>query len=218
MAVRRYSSRGITGYGVLGDSFTNEDGNIVISANEFSQEAVSNYYSVNSVTTAQPNLLVSVRWRWSVQIIDADLTQIKQYDNQIGLTQYGRAVMSAYDYICNTEFISFAKMKSALYSAVFRYSDGVELDEIPCDEPQDTDADIPSLQGGWMAYQKEQPTARQIPGTIQNQLNSIISDQAVIFLSTAVLLFRVGVTYEYWIFEYDNDSWLDEGQPPQIIF
>lgn len=218
MPVRRFGTRGIIGYGVRGNLLSADDGDILISANLCSQEAVANYYAANIITGGQPNLLVSLRWRWSVEVIDANMGLLRQYDNQIGLIQYGRAVMSAYDYVCNKEFISFAKMKSALYSAVFRYSDGIELEEIPCDEPQDTEADIPSLQGGWMAYSKEQPTSRQIPGTIQNPLRSIISDSAVISMYPGVNLFRVGVTYEYWIFEFDNDAWLDEGEPPQIIF
>jgi hypothetical protein len=146
------------------------------------------------------------------------MSSIKVYDNQLGYVQYGRSKTSAFGYVSDNRFISFDKVISPIYSCVYRYTDGEELTDEPCSEPQDSSVAVDTLNGGWYAYTKEQPVDRQIPGSIQNYAGWIPGDETLVTMSNSVLLYRLGATYEYRIFEYDTDAWLDANDPPQIIF
>lgn len=199
MPVRRTHTNGFGGYGVFGRE-------LPLNASGASIDLIDEVPLIPLPPIeddGNPDLIqiysISLVWRFSVDIMAFDYQYIKQYHNPSGKLQLGRYTCSAYDYITDEGFITYARMKSRRYSCAFVYYYGVFEPTIPCDEPQDDINPTPGATGGIVPY-SGRPSYTGLGGyTPLLSWGGEIADSARLFFEPGVSAVRVGCTYMYGI-------------------
>lgn len=218
MGIRRYDINGTSGYGVLGDVYTNADIPIRISLQSEAFAAWQLYKSVAPSNFGKYACHISMRWRLSVQVEIYNDAKLQQYNTKIGKFRVGTAVISAYNYVTDEVFISYDAVKSPAYWGAFEFlGNDADPDDLPCDEPQ---IDSPSLffgSGGAMFYSNSAPASINVPGSWSAPIFGNIGDSAIVALEPAIAVATIGCTYVYRVFPYSLQGWQDEQEPPLVI-
>jgi len=218
MSVRAYSSRARSGYGVIGDAFSIDNNSIRIGLADVIPDLWQVYLDNKAPSDGAFAAFVYLRWRYSVSILNFDNATLRKYDVNLGKSQFGTARMSAYNYVTDEQFISYAKDLSPLYGCAFRLLGGeIDPDDLPCSEPQDTVPDLRFPDTGAMFYSSLIPADSFQPNSWQFNTVNQIADMVDFFMHPSVLRVRIGATYVYRIFGYTTDEWLEANNPPLVV-
>lgn len=211
MPVRRVLEDGTKGYGVIGSELGNPNSVIIVSLRDVCNEIPRPTHEPFAPFEQYVLQFVYLRWRFSVNIGIAEMESIKQYFTPLGKSQFGRYVISAYGYVRDEGFISYAKQKSAMYSCCIRYFEGSRDDSLPCDEPQISGVFTNPTVGGWTSYSNSS-SAFAYSGF------SDIGDGFALSLPKEINAAIVGLTYEYSIVSYTVADIVQANFPPATIF
>lgn len=211
MAVRRFTQDNRIGYGVVGGAISSPTEAIILSLPDISTEIPLPSAEPFAPFTPYVTHFVYLQWRFSVDIDIADMELIKQYFAPLGRSQFGRFAISAYGYVTDEGFISYAKFKSPLYTCVVRYDDGERFDGVPCDEPQTDEFDGEPEEGEWTAYSGS-------PAVVSSVSAATIGDGVGVWLPETIALANVGLTYSYRIIPYTNSELIAANFPNRLIF
>jgi len=214
MTVRRTTVSGLIGYGVVGGGFGNPTEPIVLNMRDIS----------NEIPLPQPDPLdfdpspyvahaIYLQWRFSVSIGIADMEFIKRYDLSLGKSQFGKFVTSAFGYVTDEGFISYAKIKSKLYYCRVLFLDGDRFDGEPCDEPQVSEFPPGQDVGAWFPSSLyygmfAEDTLRAI-----QPLGDCLAESVIISVPDVISALNVGLTYEYQITPYNAERYQSENFP-----
>lgn len=211
MGVRRLTQDGNIGYGVRGYEIGNPTEPVIISMRDISTEIPLPVAQPTSPFANYVWQYVYLQWRFTVAIGIADMEYIKQYFNPLGKAQFGRWAVSAFGYITDEGFISYAKQMSAVYTCVVRYVEGDRDDSEPSSEPQ-SDAYPPgSSVGEWRGYGDGASVVNGVPSKSP-------ADGLALYLPPTIALANIGITYQYRIIGYSQDDIALANFPPVIIF
>lgn len=218
MTVRKITETGQVGYGVVGQAYGNPTEPIIINMRDICNEIPLKVFDPFEEDLIFTHHVVSLMWRFSVSIGIADMETIKQYFNPTGKAQFGRYVMSAFGYVTDEQFISYAKIKSALYTCRVLYAEGERFDGEPCDEPQVDLPSIPAEVGGFHPYSGNTGTFKGSFAEIPSGYARPIADAAAIWVPETVAALNVGVTYMFNQIPYTTSAFVEQNEPPIIIF
>lgn len=205
MSVRWYSGNFTPGYGVTGDQQINDTPIKVIDVKDITREIPKPITDNGELDGDQILLhLLSVRWRFTLQVIEAEDEQISSYFPLFGNRKLGRWVAEAFQYVSQDGFWSYDKYISPRFTFTQRYIDfEVDPDDLPSSEPQ---ADAPELFDLGALF---------FPWTdgfsIYSANRDIIADRVSLAVDPYVLLYRWGVTYDYTIAGYTAANISDVG-------
>jgi len=217
MPTRRITETGQVGYGVVGDEFGNRTEPIIIQMRDICNEIPRKLFDPFEPELIYTHHVISLLWRFSVSIGIADLETIKQYFNPLGKAQFGRYAMSAFGYVTDEGYISYAKIKSGLYTCRFLYVNGVRDDSEPCDEPQ-TSIPYPEPDvGGFHPYTGNTGIFRGSFSDIPSGYARPIADAAAIWVPETISALNVGVTYIFNQIPYTTSAFEEQVAPPIII-
>lgn len=211
MPVRRTTQNTRLGYGVVGGGLGNPTEVIILSMRDICNEIPRPLTEETSPFEDLYAHYVYLQWRFSVNVGIADMEGIKQYFNPLGKAQFGRYAVSAFGYVTEEGFISYAKIKSNVYSCCVRYVNGDRVDTPPSDEPQTDFYDGGLAVGEWRSYGDGASVINGVPG-------DAIADGVAIYLPSVVAAANVGITYQYRIIGYTLSEYVEAGVPPVIIF
>lgn len=211
MTVRRFTPGGLSGYGVVGGAIGNPTEPIVLSLRDICNEIPRPTTQPDSPFTPYVWQYVSLQWRFSVAIGIAEMENIKQYFAPLGRSQFGRYVISAFGYVSDEGFISYAKCKSRVYSCLVRYIDGDRDDGEPCDEPQTYEWPAGTDEGAFFTYST-------VFGGFGGSSRADIGDGLAVWLPETVAAANVGLTYTYSITSYTADEIAALNYPNIMIF
>lgn len=210
MTVRRFTPGGNSGYGVVGGAIGNPTEPIILSLRDICNEIPRPTTQPDSPFTPYVWQYVSLHWRFSVNIGIAEMENIKQYFAPLGRSQFGRYVISAFGYVTDEGFISYAKCKSRVYSCLVRYIDNERNDGTPCDEPQASEFFPGTDEGAFYTYSN---VFTGFGATIPTE----IGDGLAVWLPETVAAANVGLTYTYSITSYTADEVAALNYPNIII-
>lgn len=216
MPLRATNFTKTAGYGVFGDVFTLQSpdfptaGGILLNTRtELGKIPIDTNRDIPSYR------VISMMWRFSVDVLDVDMSAVKQYDNKSGKSQYGSWVAKGYDYTTTDGFISYDRVLSPRFVYTFYLpldaSDEPD-DYIPCSEPQGNFPDL-FTETELIFAASRSPTFFVNAGFLHEH----IADKAELYFGAGVLTVRAGVTYAYQAFDLYLENQEYEGLPRIVL-